>query len=212
MDFEELKKKIGKRISTERKNAQLTQGEFAQKLTLSAESRQTISKWESGHVLPDLEILKKMCDVFDCELGYLLCEYDCKTHIATDIQKEIGLSENAISILRTLNNAFYPSPSEFTNVLDKIICNPNFEKLLKATLTYIFDFNDKNFHIDNNAIDICASNFNCQKTEVTEYFKVSSESLLKETFLEIVSEISLSANNKYKRKKTNNSKKLSVLE
>lgn len=203
---------IGKRIRKERKLAGFTQSEFAEKLYLSAESRQRITKWESGNVLPDLNYLLKMCDLFECELGYLLCEYDCKTRLTTDIQKEIGLSENAISILRTLNNAFYPSSSEFTNTLDKIICSPNFEKLLKITLTHIFDFNDKNFHIDDEVINICASNFNCQKTDVTEYFKVSSESLLKETFLEIVSEISLSANNKYKRKKTNNSKKLFVLE
>ena len=38
-----------------------------------------------------------MCDLFGCEIGYLLCDYDCKTRTATDIQKETGLSEAAIA-------------------------------------------------------------------------------------------------------------------
>ena len=47
-------------------------------------------------MLPQFEDMLKMCEVFDCELGYLLGEFDCKTREATDIQAKTGLSEKAI--------------------------------------------------------------------------------------------------------------------
>jgi DNA-binding Xre family transcriptional regulator len=64
-------------------------------------TRQTISKLENGKsVETTLNTLLNLCSVFDCELGYLLGEYDCKTRTATDIQKETGLSEKSIDILK----------------------------------------------------------------------------------------------------------------
>lgn len=36
--------------------------------------------------MPQFEDMLKMCEVFDCELGYLLGEFNCKTREATDIQ------------------------------------------------------------------------------------------------------------------------------
>lgn len=64
--------------------------------------RKTINKWENGKTLPPLDVLLKMCKLFDCELGYLLCEpeYANKTKVVTDITNETGLSEEAIKLLR----------------------------------------------------------------------------------------------------------------
>lgn len=62
--------------------------------------RQDVSDWEKGKKLPPIEAMIKMCDLFDCELGYLLCEYNTKERTATDIHKETGLSEEAIGILK----------------------------------------------------------------------------------------------------------------
>lgn len=66
---------------------------------------QTVSKWENGKVMPSLEKLLALCNIYKCELGYLLGEYDCKTRTATDIHKETGLSEIAISRLSPLTAA-----------------------------------------------------------------------------------------------------------
>ena len=75
------KQAIGKRIKEERIAAGFkTQGQFAEKMNYSFGSRQTVARWESGKVLPCLDDLLKMCEIFNCELGYLLCEYDCKKH------------------------------------------------------------------------------------------------------------------------------------
>ncbi len=88
--------KIGRRISIERKARGFKNlDNFAEEISVS---RQTLSKWEKGDekTHPLLDDLFKMCNLFNCELGYLLCEYDCKTRAATDIQAITGLSEAAI--------------------------------------------------------------------------------------------------------------------
>lgn len=93
--IENKKKLIGERIKQERNKMNLTQDEFKEKIHISA--RQTIARWENGKVLPSLEDMLVMCDLFECELAYLLCEQDCKTKTATDISKETGLSETSIN-------------------------------------------------------------------------------------------------------------------
>lgn len=89
-------KLIGKRIQTERKLLNLNQEELCEKLSIG---RTMLSLYETGKRIPDLDILLAMCEVFQCEIGYLLGEYDCKTKTATDVHAITGLSENAIAIL-----------------------------------------------------------------------------------------------------------------
>lgn len=84
---------IGERIKLERKAADLSQDKLGEKLNYK---RQTIAKWEKGDSFPELADLLKLCNLFGCELGYLLGEYDCKTREVTDVQKITGLSEQAI--------------------------------------------------------------------------------------------------------------------
>jgi len=94
--------KIATRIKTERKAAKLSKVKLADRLHVN---RNTITVWEqqdeNGRI-PPLDDLLNMCNAFDCDLGYLLGEYDCKTRVATDIQAKIGLSEKAIQKL--INN------------------------------------------------------------------------------------------------------------
>lgn len=96
---------IGERIKTARckpfnGSAGYSQGSLAVALGLDSTSRTTIRKWERGEVLPPLEHLLKMCELFGCELGYLLGEFDLPTKTATDIHQETGLSLKAIEQLR----------------------------------------------------------------------------------------------------------------
>ncbi len=97
-------KEIGSRIKRERKSLCLSQGELAEKCNLSASSRQTVGAWEQGILLPSVPDLLKLCSLFDCELGYLLGEYDRKTREATDIYLETGLSVDAVASLLALND------------------------------------------------------------------------------------------------------------
>ena len=52
----------------------------------------------------------KLCNLFNCDIGHLLGEYETKKHIAADIQNETGLSEKAIDILKK-NKRYAPTNS-----------------------------------------------------------------------------------------------------
>lgn len=92
---------IGARIKEARKDMKLTQEQLAEKLEVA---RETIGSWERCITTPEFSTLLTMCrsDIFDCEVGYLLGEHEEKTRVATDICKEIGLSEEAVSSLQEL--------------------------------------------------------------------------------------------------------------
>ncbi|MCD8196556.1 MAG: helix-turn-helix domain-containing protein [Lachnospiraceae bacterium] len=100
-------KEIGKRLKDERKKAGFKSHEaLAEYLCYEKKqelfTRQRIGKWERGEELPPLEILLTLCETYKCDLGYLLCEYDCKIRSNTDISSELGLSENSIETLRSV--------------------------------------------------------------------------------------------------------------
>lgn len=62
---------LGKNIKYLRKQRKITQEEFAEYMMVS---RQTISKWESEDVVPELNNLIEMCDYFSCKLDALVRE------------------------------------------------------------------------------------------------------------------------------------------
>lgn len=97
---------IGERIKQERLKLKLNQSELMKKIELSPDSYRVLGRWENARKgsHPQFKDMIELCNVFNCELGYLLCEYDCKTRDTVDIKKEIGLSEKAINILEDLKN------------------------------------------------------------------------------------------------------------
>lgn len=60
---------FGKNLQILRKMTNITQEELAGKMNLS---RQTISKWELGVVLPEVEKLVDLCEMFNCSIDELL--------------------------------------------------------------------------------------------------------------------------------------------
>ena len=67
----EMKQIIANNIIQLRKENKLTQAELAQKLNYSDKA---ISKWERAESIPDVEILKKISDMFGVTVDYLLTE------------------------------------------------------------------------------------------------------------------------------------------
>lgn len=63
-----LKEIVGENLTELRKNKKLTQFELAEKLNYSDKS---ISKWENGDNLPDLETLNELCKFYGVTLDYL---------------------------------------------------------------------------------------------------------------------------------------------
>ncbi len=62
---------VAHNLAALRKQAGLTQGELAEKFNYSDKS---ISKWEHGDTLPDIEVLKDLCDFYGVTLDYLVTE------------------------------------------------------------------------------------------------------------------------------------------
>ena len=104
------KTEIGKRIRKMRKAAGFkSQSSFGAALKTDeagdgkAIDRKTIARWEYGERLPDLDIMLQMCEMFNCDLDYLLGTLEVRTHDTKFIKDETGLTEEAIEELREYN-------------------------------------------------------------------------------------------------------------
>ena len=74
-----------------RKSRELTQEQLAEQLNVS---RQSISKWESGQVIPEVEKIVELSKAFDVTVDYLLKpseidELSVKTEILEQQQKQM---------------------------------------------------------------------------------------------------------------------------
>ena len=61
--------KIGTFLKELRKEKELTQEQLAETLNVS---RRTVSRWETGNNMPDLDLLAEMADLYQVELRELL--------------------------------------------------------------------------------------------------------------------------------------------
>lgn len=108
---------LGKRIKIQRKNLKMTQEALAEQIGVA---RQTLAKWEINEGYPDLVMLTKLCEVFDCESGYLLGEYDCKKKDTADIGGLTGLSEDAVNALIETNS--HGLAKDILAILSYLLC------------------------------------------------------------------------------------------
>ncbi len=119
---------IGKRLRALRKEW----GYSLDKLAAFCEVQQyqTISKWETANTIPSIKQLMKLCDLYGCDIGYLLGEYDCKTRKATDIHAETGLSEEAVNELQDRAKACKLENPDI-EVLSKLITMTEFWQMIR---------------------------------------------------------------------------------
>ena len=94
---------VGQRIKEERlKNGYKRQDDLCDKLHIG---RNTLSAWENGKANIELGDLIKLCELFNCEVGYLLCEYDTPYRVQSDISEQTQLSTKAIeNIMKSRDN------------------------------------------------------------------------------------------------------------
>lgn len=123
----ERRKEIGRRIAKERKKAGLTHDGLADKIKKELGVRpgqSTISMWEHGNSFPEnIETIFAMSKIFGCDCGYLLCDYDEKTHDSKEICNATGLSEESVNTLCNLNS--WGVETELTSVVDGLIYDLN---------------------------------------------------------------------------------------
>lgn len=92
-------KKIMTRIYAEIKESPYSQVTFCEKIGYS---RVSLNNCRKNNTIPPLDVLCRMCELLNCEIGYLLCEYDCKTRENADIQRITHLNDTTITNLKNL--------------------------------------------------------------------------------------------------------------
>lgn len=96
---------VRRKLITLRKSRELTQEQLAEQLNVS---RQSISKWESGQVIPEVEKIVELSKVFDVTVDYLLKpseidELSVKTEILEQQQKQMLVrNRNALKFPKIL--------------------------------------------------------------------------------------------------------------
>lgn len=95
----ERREKIASRLRLMRAEQGLTQKQLAKKLGLS---HPTIISWERDdgeNKVPSLEHLIKMADLYDVDVGYLLCEYDSEFYEDGIRERQLKLTPGAVSVI-----------------------------------------------------------------------------------------------------------------
>ena len=87
---------IAKNITLLRKANKWTQGDLAEQLNYSDKS---ISKWERGESIPDIEMLCEVAKVFNVSLEYLTTEHNEKEIINDQNKKELLIRDLLILIM-----------------------------------------------------------------------------------------------------------------
>lgn len=132
--YENRKIAIGDRIRAEREKRGLKMKEFLPQIYKSEQSYKTLAAWENGERLPDLDSLTRMAEIFDCDVGYLLCDYDEHRRTTSDVCAETGLSEQAAQWIIGLHRAETLSndlSNQLLNALSRLITSESFSLILR---------------------------------------------------------------------------------
>jgi len=99
--------KLGQKITKIRKEKKLSQSDIAQAVGVS---RDAISKYERGDIVPSVENAKKMADVLGISLDYLVSEDDVQEVIDNSMIQRVReiqkLSENDQNTIVNVIDAF----------------------------------------------------------------------------------------------------------
>lgn len=106
-------KKIGKFILELRKEKNMTQSELANKLQISDK---TVSKWENGRGMPDLSLIKPLCDILGITVNDLLSG----EKIENENYQEKA-EENILNTIKYSNNEIKKNNKAFKTIIIIII-------------------------------------------------------------------------------------------
>ena len=148
---------IGKMIKKERKKRNLTQEKLGELLSPDSPiSEKQIAAYERGKPTPPIERLFKLCEIFDCELGYLLGEkeYTNGTTLETSIEDFVGLDKESLNKLRLLSSdktVIIPiqlkyEKKKYHKILNNIIHSKKFYELMESFYNLDYWYNKSFFN------------------------------------------------------------------
>ncbi len=139
---------FSERLQSIRKSHSEKQNDLAKALGMA---RSSISMYENGIAIPDIDTLIKIASHYRVSADYLLGLDDTTTHDIECIREEIGLSEEAIDTLRYHRHNKDYFEKDFVGLNHLIIKNDN-HRLLRAIGLYTSTFDLSEEDIDNEAI------------------------------------------------------------
>lgn len=185
---------IGNIIFQERMKLKISQSELGKKIGVVGKQ---VSNYEKGKLIPPMDVMIKLCDVFNCELGYLLGEKDYlnKTKSKTAIINLMGLTEESINTICKITGenksclAFGYESSTYKKVLNSFITSPQFLGFIECLydLEYLTSksehvFEDIKNQIGedqfNEAMDLYGSSFDVERDnekQVTDLYRILSK-------------------------------------
>ena len=134
-------KLTGKLIQLERKKRNWTLEKLGKKLNITGKQ---VSKYEKGDPMPPIDMLIKLCDVFECEMGYLLGEesYAEGTKLQTAILEHLHLTSASADMIKRITGTdrraitFGCKSDEYTRVLNGLLSSPQFAYFVES-LSYL---------------------------------------------------------------------------
>lgn len=135
--MEYKKEEIGNNIKKERKKMGLSQNELGDLIYVSGKQ---VSQYEKGALFPPLSVLCDLCNVFDCELGYLLGEesYANRTKLRTEISKATSLCNESIDILSLITSSSRTAPrmghasEQIKRILNSLFMSDSFFNMIEC--------------------------------------------------------------------------------
>lgn len=115
------KKLIGQNLKKARKAKYKSQESFAE--AIGVLDRKTISKWETGETEIPMTRLAEICNLLNCDMDFIFGKIDVFKNRISNITDETGLHEEAAKVL---------TDSNYTEVLNTILPNPHFTKILRV--------------------------------------------------------------------------------
>lgn len=111
-------------------------------------SRQTYYNWVKGSTFPEPIFLYRMCNYFDVDMEYLLCKTNCKHTEQLDINKNYGISNEAVLNLKKIKEYSFGVTScdkleiSILSTLNKLLEHDNFIELLGKITEYCIELPD----------------------------------------------------------------------
>lgn len=129
--------KIGKVILEKRTNLKLSQVELGKKVGIVGKQ---ISNYEKGKSIPPIDVMLKLCDVLQCELGYLLGEPDYSegTKLETAITETTGLNKDSLINIRKITGteksclSFGYESDSYQSILNSLFSSPQFINFIEC--------------------------------------------------------------------------------
>lgn len=128
-------------------------------------SKQAFHKCVREKSMLSLSVLLEIAKKLDCDIGYLLCEYDEKRHIVADVKEATGLSPDVIDIILNMKDSFLK-----LSILNDLLKDDYFLAIIN--LLYMVDYHyEKGIELDRVEEKVESDYKNAETLEEREKFE-----------------------------------------